>query len=110
MFPGRVEPEVFAFPSYAFFFFFGMVYHCKSWNLPFAGNSSAYSDFVDLKCQQKQMQNRSSQLPELQNIQFNGLTGLLTPCKAPWSPSVRLRVIVLSVVQAPTKRKMLTGI
>lgn len=56
------------------------------------------------------MQNRSSQLPELQNIQFNGLTGLLTPCKAQWSPSVKLRVIVLSVVQAPTKRKMLTGI
>lgn len=31
--------------------FFPMVYHCKSWYISSVGNSPAYSDFVDLKCQ-----------------------------------------------------------
>lgn len=46
----------------------------------------------------------SSQLPEPQNIQFNGLSSLLTPCKVfvQWTPFVKLRVIVLIVLQAPT--------
>lgn len=52
----------------------------------------------------------SSQLPELQNIQFNGLSNLVTTCKVfvQWSPFVTLRTIVLIVLQAPTKTKMLT--
>lgn len=47
----------------------------------------------------------TSQLPELQNIQYNGSSSLITPCKVcdQWSYFVRLRVIVLIVLQHPLK-------
>lgn len=54
----------------------------------------------------------TSQLPELWIILFNGLSSLIAPCKVciQLIPFVRLRVIVLIVLQAFTESTVLTDI